>query len=146
MSDRIFAVAWLGVCLLIVVQMWNLSVPFSYEPVGPKAFPILLSGLMALCCIALLVQPDTSVQIASRGLLGKGALLLAVLLAYALAFEQLGFLLSTATMVLIVSRVFGGNWLSSAITAVLIAVLAFVVFDRTLNINLPMGLLWNRAS
>lgn len=146
MSDRIFAVAWLGVCLLIVAQMWNLSVPFSYEPVGPKAFPILLSGLMTLCCIALLVQPDNSVQLASRGLLGKGALLLAVLLAYALAFEQLGFLLSTAAMVLTVSRVFGGSWLSSAITAGLIAVVAFVVFDSTLDINLPTGLLWNRAS
>jgi putative tricarboxylic transport membrane protein len=137
MSDRIFAIAWLGVCLLIAVQMWNLVVPFSYEPVGPKAFPALLAMLMALCCAVLLIQPDNNARFPVGPLLQKGVLLIGVLLLYALLFERIGFLLATAAMVLAVARLFGGSWNSSAISAVLIAVLVFVVFDSFLEVSLP---------
>ena len=142
MSDRIFAVVWLGVCGLIAVEMWQLSVPFAYEPVGPKAFPMLLAGLMALCCAVLIVRPDDVSHWPAGTLLGKGALLLGVLLAYAFMFERLGFSLSTAAMVLAVSRIFGGSWISSALSAVIIAVFGFFVFDRLLEVNLPTGLFW----
>jgi len=138
-SDRVFAIAWLGVCLLIAVQMWNLAVPFSYEPVGPKAFPALLAGLMALCCIDLLFRPGDAAQFPRGPLLGKGLLLLGVLLGYALLFDRLGFPLATAVMVLAVSRIFGGTWKGSAVSAALIAIAAFYLFDGVLGISLPAG-------
>ena len=137
MSDRIFAIAWLGVCLLIAVQMWNLVVPFSYEPVGPKAFPALLAMLMASCCAVLLIRPDVDARFPVGPLLQKGVLLIGVLLVYALLFARLGFLPATTAMVLAVARIFGGSWKSSAISAAFIAVLVFVVFDSFLDVNLP---------
>ena len=137
MSDRIFAVAWLGVCLLIAVQMWNLVVPFSYEPVGPKAFPALLAMLMASCCAVLLIRPDNDARFPAGPLLQKGVLLIGALIGYALVFDRIGFLPATAAMVLAVARLFGGTWKSSAISAVLIAVLVFVVFDSLLDVSLP---------
>jgi putative tricarboxylic transport membrane protein len=143
MSDRIFAIAWLGVCLLIAVQMWNLVVPFSYEPLGPKAFPLLLAGLMAACCVILLFRPDHNAQFPTRTLLRKGALLIGVLFAYAFLFERVGFPLSTAAMAFTASRIYGGSWISSAVSGSLIAILAFAVFDGLLNVGLPTGLLWS---
>ncbi|MBE2295646.1 MAG: tripartite tricarboxylate transporter TctB family protein [Phycisphaerales bacterium] len=142
MSDRIFAVVWLAVCALIAVQMQQLEIPFSYEPVGPKAFPSLLAGLMALCCIYLLVKPDTDIQWPDASGIRKGLVLIAVLFGYAILFEQLGFPLATALMVVVVSRLFGGSWLNGLITGVLTGVLGYLFFDRLLQVTLPIGQLW----
>ena len=142
MSDRIFAVIWLCVCALITVQMWQLEVPFAYEPVGPKAFPMLLAGLMALCCLYLLIMPDRDIHWLDLGGLKKGAVLIAVLLGYAVFFEQLGFPLATGIMVFIVCLLFGGRWLSGLIAGVAIGALGYLFFDRLLQVTLPLGQLW----
>ena len=128
MSDRIFALAWLGVCALIVIRMWLLEVPFAYEPVGPKAFPVILAVLMAACSIVLLARPDGDVQWPPVSLLGKGAALVITLLAYASFFEILGFPLATAAMVLAVSRIYGGRPIPGLLTGVSIGVLGYLVF------------------
>ncbi|NNE06617.1 MAG: tripartite tricarboxylate transporter TctB family protein [Xanthomonadales bacterium] len=141
MSDRVFAVLWLSVCAVIAFQMFKLKVPFAYEPVGPKAFPLLMAILMALCCLMLLIRPDHQVHWPERPMLMKGAWLVASLLAYAALFSLLGFPVATAAMSLVVARLFGGSWMSSSITAVLIGVLGYLVFDRLLEVSLPLGLL-----
>jgi putative tricarboxylic transport membrane protein len=122
--------------------MWQLDVPFAYEPVGPKAFPLMLAGLMALCCVFLLVKPDQDIHWPDLGGLGKGAVLIATLLAYAVFFEQLGFPLATAIMVFVVCWLFGGRWWSGLIAGALIGVLGYLFFDRLLQVTLPLGLLW----
>ena len=143
MTDRIFAAAWLIVCAVIAVEMWRLSVPFSYEPVGPKAFPSLLAGLMALCCIILIARPEIGPRQVNLALFRKGAGLIGVLLAYALVFASIGFPLATALMVVAVSRIFGGSWTTSSITAVSIAVGCFFIFDKVLEVSLPLGRIWS---
>lgn len=143
MSDRIFALVWLGVCGLILYQMWNLVVPFAYEPVGPKAFPMLLAVLMAVCCVLMIISPDDDTNWPEPALLAKGALLLTVLLAYGYFFEMLGYPLATAVMVLVASRLYGGSWLSSFIAAVSIGVLGYLLFDRLLEVSLPIGRWWS---
>ena len=142
MSDRLFAVFWLGVCTLIFVQMWNLTVPFAYEPVGPRAFPMLMSILMALGCGYLIIKPDYDAQWPQGSLLLRGLVLIAALLGYASVFVTLGFPLATGLMVLIVARLFGGSWLASGIAALGIGGLGFIVFDRLLEVTLPIGRLW----
>jgi putative tricarboxylic transport membrane protein len=142
MSDRVFAAVWLAVCGLIAYQMWVLVVPFTYEPVGPKAFPILLAALMALCCIALLIKPDSSTEWPNGASLIRGAILIGVLIAYAMAFDYLGFPLATVLMVFVVSRIFGGRPLNNVLTAVLTGVLGYIVFDRILEVSLPLGRVW----
>ena len=142
MSDRIFALIWLAVCALITVQMVQLDVPFAYEPVGPKAFPILMAGLMALCCLYLLLKPDRDIHWPDFSGLLKGAVLIIVLLGYAVYFEQLGFPLATAIMVFIVNLLFGGRWWSGLIAGVLIGGCGYLFFDRLLQVTLPLGRLW----
>ena len=144
MSDRIFALAFLGVCALIVIQMWVLDVPFAYEPVGPKAFPVILALLMAACCVALLASPDENIRWPEKLLLGKGAALVAVLLGYAIFFEILGFPLATAVMVLAVSRVYGGRTIPGLLTGISIGVLGYLFFDRLLQVSLPVGRIWGQ--
>ncbi|MFT5138860.1 MAG: putative tricarboxylic transport membrane protein [Lysobacterales bacterium] len=143
MSDRIFALAWLSVCALIVYQMWILSVPFAYEPVGPKAFPMILSVLMAICCVALLFKPDRDIHWPERPLLLKGVVLLAILLAYANFYELIGFPVCTVIMALLVSRIFGGSWKQGVSVSVALGVLGYLFFDRLLEVSLPLGRVWS---
>lgn len=143
MSDRVFSLFWLAVCALIVLQMWNLAVPFAYEPVGPKAFPILLAVLMAVCCVLLIINPATDTHWPELPVLRKGVALLAVLLAYGYFFETLGYPVASVLMVLVVSRLFGGGWWSSFLSAISIGVFGYLIFDRLLEVSLPLGRLWN---
>ena len=143
MSDRIFAIAWLVVCLTIAVQMYGLDVPFAYEPVGPRVFPFVLAVLMAACCAVLILRPDSDVEWPSRAVLTKSTILIAALLLYALLFTQLGFPFSTIVMVLIVSRLFGAGWKAASVSAVLIGLLGFFLFDRVLDVALPIGRVWS---
>lgn len=142
MSDRIFAVIWLGVCAVVFYQMWNLVVPFTYEPVGPKAFPMLLAVLMSLCCVAILVRPDLHTHWPERAALMKGAVLLVTLLAYGTLFESLGFPIATAAMVAVVGRLFGGRWITTAAAGIAIGVLGYFFFDWLLQVSLPVGRIW----
>ena len=144
MSDRIFALALLAVCALIIVQMWFLDVPFAYEPVGPKAFPVILASLMAACCVSLLTSPDRNIQWPDKALLTKGATLVAVLLGYAMFFETLGFALATAIMVVAVSSVFGGRIVPGVLIGTLIGAFGYLFFDRMLQVSLPLGRIWGQ--
>ena len=144
MSDRIFALAVLGVCTLIVYQMWVLDVPIAYEPVGPKAFPIILALCMAACCAVLLASPDGNIRWPETSFLVKGAALIAVLLGYAAFFETLGFPLVTAAMVVAVSRVYGGRTIPGLLTGISIGVLGYLFFDRLLQVSLPVGRIWGQ--
>ncbi len=143
MSDRVFASVCLGICGLIVYQMWHLNVPFSYEPLGPKAFPILLAVLMGICSGMMLISPDRDIQWPSTALLAKGGLLIATFLAYTTLFEQLGFPLVTTAMVIVVSRLFGGRWVTGVVTGLIIGVSGYFFFNGLLQVTLPLGRVWS---
>lgn len=46
--QRIFASVLLLVCVGLALMAWPYQAAFSYEPVGPRAFPLLMLGLMGL--------------------------------------------------------------------------------------------------
>ena len=45
MYVRLFAAVWLLVCAFLAVVAWGFQAPFSYDPVGPRAYPLLLLSL-----------------------------------------------------------------------------------------------------
>ncbi|MCV6289156.1 hypothetical protein OFL26_30070, partial [Pseudomonas aeruginosa] len=44
--QRLFAGLWLLACVGLAVAGWRYQAPFSYEPVGPRAYPLLCLALM----------------------------------------------------------------------------------------------------
>ncbi len=49
-SERILT-GIIAVCgLALLIYACNFEAPISYDPVGPKSFPILLMGLISLRC------------------------------------------------------------------------------------------------
>ncbi|MCW5591335.1 MAG: tripartite tricarboxylate transporter TctB family protein [Burkholderiales bacterium] len=145
MSDRIFSVVWLVFCAAVAWLAWQIEAPFSYEPIGPRAFPLLLAIAMALSCVWLLAKPGREPDWPRGALRGKVILMIAGFLAYAMAFEWLGFPVSTALATLLIGRIFGGGWKGSAIAGVALGGGLWYFFDRILDVTLPLGQLWAGA-
>ena len=62
------------------------------------------------------------------------------LLAYAVLFEVLGFVISTTLATFALGLLFTGRPLPCAISAVLMGVLLYGLFDYLLDVPLPLGL------
>jgi len=141
MSDRIFAAVWLVVCLLLAVVGWGIQSEFSYEPVGPRAYPMLLLGLMLASCIAIVLRPGEKADWPEKPVLIRICAMVVSLLIYALLFEPLGFALATALMSIAIGRLFDGKWLHCVIGGVGLGFGLFFFFDRLLDVPLPAGLI-----
>ncbi len=142
MYVRLFAGIWLLVCAFLAVTAWSFQAPFSYDPVGPRAYPLLLLALMASAALWLLLKPlgETTPPI-SWHLARKVGLCVLALLAYALLFEPLGFILSTALTGFVLGLLFSGRPLQSAISGILMGLLLYGLFDYLLDVPLPLGVL-----
>ena len=75
----------------------------------------------------------------SRQALQRAGLCILTLLAYALLFEPLGFVLSTALATFVLGLLFTGRVLPCLISGVLMGVLLYALFDYALDVPLPLG-------
>jgi putative tricarboxylic transport membrane protein len=134
----------LGLCLCVFIaqQMWVLDVPFAYEPLGPKAFPLLLAILMSVCCVVLFLRPSRDVHWPDRKLRYRGLLLFIALLGYGVSFEWLGFPLATCLMTVVTAMLFDGRIPTAILTGVTLGVGGYLFFDRLLQLTLPLGRIW----
>lgn len=141
MSDRILG----GACVLLAAGMaWaaqGYAAPISYEPVGPRAFPMLLASLLALCGLWLVARPSGHSSGLRQTRLGGLAFVAGAVFGYALLFQVFGFALATALMAVPVGIAFGGSWQKSAVAGIALGLLLFVLFDKVLDVVMPTGLL-----
>ena len=49
MNDRTLGIAALALAAFMTWAGWDIEAPFAYEPVGPRAFPLLLALIIGLC-------------------------------------------------------------------------------------------------
>lgn len=141
MSDRILG----GACVVVSVAMaWatrDYVAPYSYEPLGPRAFPLLLAVCMGLSGLWLLWRPAAG-SAALHGVPWQSTLVCcSAVLLYAALFQALGFILATVLMSVPVGMAFGGNWKQSLGAGVGLGVGFHFLFDRVLDVTMPGGLL-----
>lgn len=146
MLQRLFLAAWLVPALAMIYIGSAYQAPFAYEPVGPRAFPLLMLGLLATGLVYLLIHPTPLADDPDElppGVEGyrKVGLGIALLLGFALAFEPLGFIPASTLAGLCFARLYGGRWLPSLGLAVVMALGLYLLFDRLLDVPLPLGLL-----
>lgn len=141
MSERILG----AVCVVVGAGMaWaahSYVAPISYEPVGPRAFPLLLAGLMAAVGAWLVVRPGPQGFVLARDHLMPIGLAVLAVFVYAGLFQLLGFTLATTLMALPVGMAFGGSWKQSLAAGAGLGLVLFLLFDRLLDVVLPTGIL-----
>ena len=141
LSDRLLGVLALLFSAFLAWYGIGLEAAFSYEPVGPRAFPLLLSALIGLCGLVLTWKGGNKVEPNLPGVNGRILMMVGLLAFYAAGFVWFGFMLSTAIMTTMIGRLFGGSWMKSAAGGMIMAVVFYLLFDRLLDVVLPVGLL-----
>jgi putative tricarboxylic transport membrane protein len=144
--QRIFAAALLLACAGLALMAWPYQASFSYEPVGPRAYPLLMLGLMSLALVYMLLRPQPTKHSEEeppldRETLVKIAICVGLLLVFAGTFEPLGFILSSILIGVPMARLYGGRWLPSAVIISLMSVGLYLLFDKAMDVPLPLGLL-----
>ncbi len=146
LAQRVFASALLLVCAGLAAMAWPYQAAFSYEPVGPRAFPLLMLALMGLGLAYMIFRPSPVVHSEDdpkldRETLTKIGLCIVLLLIFAGTFEPLGFILSSILVGIPLARLYGGRWLPSSVIISLVSVGLYLLFDKAMDVPLPLGLL-----
>ena len=146
LAQRVFASALLLVCAGLAAMAWPYQAAFSYEPVGPRAFPLLMLALMGLGPTYMIFRPSPVVHSEDdpkldRETLTKIGLCIVLLLIFAGTFEPLGFILSSILVGIPLARLYGGRWLPSSVIISLVSVGLYLLFDKAMDVPLPLGLL-----
>ena len=119
------------------------------DPLGPKAFPILLGIALVLGAILLVIETlrahpaDTGEKpresLHHLWLIG-GVTLWTVL--YFSVFDAVGYLVSTSVYLLVMTGVFNrGKWIANVLTSILFTIGSYVLFVKILGVVLPRGIL-----
>ncbi len=139
MTDRILGLACMLLAAAMAAAARHYVADISYEPMGPRAFPLLLAALLGIAGLWLAIKPSPGAT-GYRGLpLKQVAVVLGAVFVYAFAFETLGFTLATTLVAVPVGMAFGGQPLKCLAAGAALGVGAFYMFDRLLDVVLPMS-------
>jgi len=144
MLQRSFSALLLAVCAVLAVVAFGYQAAFSYEPVGPRAWPLILLVLLGLGALGLFFsKPPTSEEKAKADhhLSAKVTGCVVLLLIYAALFETLGFIPSAILLGLGLARLYGGRWPVSIASGLILGIGLYLLFDKALDVPLPLGIL-----
>lgn len=139
MLDRVTGLIFM---LLGSGAMWHaqgLSVAFSADPLGPKVFPTIVGGIMAISGAAMLIRPENVAWEGGRW--ARVALVAVASLVYPLLLVPLGFIVATTLLMVVIARMLDGGWVQSAIGSLALAAGIFLIIDPLLGLPLPKGAL-----
>ena len=138
MIDRLFGVFLLFLGIYFIWGGNQLVVPFSYDPLGPKFFPIAAGVILSILAVFTIINAKKVSFPASNTMLKTGFIVI-LLVIYQLTFDVLGFLLSTGILVFFISRIFAGKPLQALSAAVGVSITVYIIFNILLDVPLPVG-------
>ena len=139
MSDRILGGAGLALSAFYIWQATRIQESFMSDPVGPKGFPFIIGAALAIASLAIILRPDPAAHWPAAGKLLEILVAAAVMVAYGLALEDLGFVPATILASAYFSWRLGARPLEAAAAGVAISVGIYAVFHLALGLNLAVG-------
>jgi putative tricarboxylic transport membrane protein len=147
-QDKITSLFWLLFGIFIVVESVKLGLGKIQEP-GPGFVSFLGGVCLSLFSVVLmvksfLVKPKVMDKEARNQIGKRWGFLFALIgvLIYVFIFEWLGFLISTFLLVTFLLKCFEQErWWKILLTAGVVSLSAFVIFDILLKAELPVGIL-----
>lgn len=135
-SDRIFGLVVLMVSLAFIAGATQIQTSFLSDPVGPKAFPMLVGAISGLCGLVLMIRPDPDPDWAKGRTLIALIVAVAVLVAYAYSLKPLGFVIPTAITAAVLSYQISPRIRPAAFAGIGLSVGLFVLFKYALDLGL----------
>ena len=135
-SDRIFGLVVLGLALAYIASAFQIQTSFLSDPVGPKAFPILIGTVASIACLFIIIKPDPNPQWPSVRVFGALGVAVLALIAYSYALKPLGFIIPTAIVATILSYQLRPNRLGAVFAGVGLSIVLFIIFKYVLGLSL----------
>ncbi len=139
MSDRVFGGIGIALAIFYIWAATLIQESFISDAVGPKTFPIIIGLVLGLSSLYCLVKPDPSPEWPQLGTLAEIGLAVLVLLAYAIALPEIGFVIATAVASTYLTWRLGTKPLQSVVAGVLTSAGIFVIFRLILGLSLARG-------
>lgn len=145
MVDRIFSGLLLLVSLAMLVMAWGYTAPISYDPIGPRPYPMMILSFLAVLVAIIAFRPAKFAEKIDLGLnkpiIKNLVICTAAMTLYAVLFEMLGYIVATTLMAWVVGILFGGKVHKALIASVVMAVSSYYLFNGPLEVSLPSGIL-----
>jgi len=135
-SDRLFGLISLGVALAYIASATQIQTSFIMDPMGPKAFPVIIGSVLAIAALVPIFRPDEDPAWPNRTNFMKVVSALIVLVGYALVLNDLGFLISTTIAAGLVSYQIKPQAKQAALIGVSLAVGLYAIFNMFLGLSL----------
>lgn len=141
-TDRVAGMLLILLGAVVALEARTFRVAFLTDPLGPRALPLLVAGLLVVCGLVLLRRPGPEPAWPRAAGLIRGTAGAAVFLLYGLLMQPLGFGASTVAAVAGLGLLFGGPPRKVLLTGVVTTLLLWLLFVPLLGIPLPIGWLF----
>jgi putative tricarboxylic transport membrane protein len=139
MSDRIFA----SICIALAALMgWGATIieeSFIQDPLGPKAFPLVIAVVLAACGVAMFLRPDEDPVWPHRRKQIQLLWTIGAMILYVQFLPVVGFLVATAIGAGFLSWQLGASVKQACWGGCSISVSIYVVFKLILGLSLARG-------
>jgi len=144
MSDRLTGLFIIVVALAFFAGATQLEAPFFADPLGPKAFPMMIASVALIAGMVMVMRPDEPPEWPELATIARLILANIILVFYAYSLKPLGFLLSTAAAAAALSYQINPNAMRSILTGLALSIGLFFIFKFALGLSLfafPRGLI-----
>ncbi len=136
----------IGVLLLLLavgygLEALGLEAEYLADPLGPRAFPLLLAAVLFGLSLLLILFPGPGPWPAFPSW-GQQGLAVASFVAYAYALVPLGFVLASTLEIGFLARLLGASWARGLLAGLVFALVLYLLFVFGLGIPLPLGSWW----
>ncbi|MGJ5619855.1 tripartite tricarboxylate transporter TctB family protein [Sulfitobacter sp. MF3-043] len=135
-SDRIFGLVTLFIALAYMASATKIQTSFLADPVGPKAFPLLIGGVAVICALVMILRPDPDPDWPAAKTFLSLLIAVVVLVIYAYSLKPFGFIIPTVLAAGILSYQISPRPASAALAGVGLSVGLFILFKFALGLGL----------
>lgn len=135
-SDRIFGLVMLFVALAYIASATQIQTSFLSDPVGPKAFPILIGVVASICSLVMILKPDPDPDWPAFRTWAALGVAVIVLICYAYALKPLGFIIPTMFAAGILSYQISPRALPAVLSGIGLSIGLFILFKFALGLGL----------
>ena len=136
MTDRITGFIVVVLALAYFAGATTLSEPFFADPLGPKAFPMGIAFVAAVCGLVMLMKPDEEPEWPGFETLLRIGYAVVALVLYAYGLKPLGFLVSTALVGAAISYLISPKPRTALFTGLGMSVGLFLLFKFVFGLSL----------